>query len=290
MLQTTNPSLISTNSFDLVTSYCVLDDFFKLLEQIKVFGSDSNKSNSGRKATLSISEIATITLIGCIYESGCLKALYKLLWDKFRNDFKLPRYQNFVNLMNKRSAYLLKFICLICNLNNKQQGIITFCDSTKLEVAKIYREHKHKTMKLLASKSKTTTGWFYGLRLHVLCDQAGNLMQIKFTTATVGERQVLDEFLGRIKECIVVADAGYLSKELEQKAQENNNILLAAVRKNMKTLATIWNNKCMNMRSRIESVFSELKERFNLVSTLSRSVNGYFAHYIRAIFGYMILD
>jgi len=200
--------VISKDNFDLVTSYCILDDFFKFFDT-------ENDSKVGRKASLSVSEIATITLIGLVYECGCLKSLYKLLFDKFRYEFKLPAYQNFVNLMNKNSIYLLKFISVICSFNNKQSGIITFCDSTKLEVCKIYRESKHKTMKVLATKSKSTTGWFYGLRLHILCDQDGNLMQIKFTTATTGERQVLDEFLGRIKECTVIADAGYLSKELE---------------------------------------------------------------------------
>jgi Transposase DDE domain len=274
---------ISTNNFDLVTSYCILDDFFKFFDT-------ENDFKPGRKPSLTISEIATITLIGLVYECGCLKSLYKLLFDKFKFDFKLPAYQNFVNLMNKNSKYLLKLIFLLCSINNKQFGIITFCDSTKLEVCKIYREHKHQTMKVLATKSKSTTGWFYGLRLHLLCDQDGNLMQIKFTTATTGERQVLDEFLGKIKECTIVADAGYLSKELEQRAAQNNNLLLTAVRKNMKTLSTVWQNKCMNLRSRIESVFGELKERYDLVTSLPRSINGYFAHYIRCLFGYMVLD
>jgi Transposase DDE domain len=100
-------------------------------------------------------------------------------------------------------------------------------------------------MKSLSTKSKSTTGWFYGLRLHVLCDQDGNLMQFKFTTATTVEREVLDEFLGKIKSCIVVADAGYVSKELNQKASQNDSVLLTAVRKNMKTLATIFQNKCI---------------------------------------------
>jgi len=271
------------NSFDLVQTYCIMDDLFNVFNQ-------HNNSKVGRKSILSISEIATITLIGLYYECGCLKSLYRLICDKFRNDFKLPRYQNFVNLMNKYSKYLLKFIFILCSLNNKQQGIITFCDSTKLEVCKIYREKRHKTMKQLATKSKSTTGWFYGLRLHILCDQDGNLMQIKFTTAVTGEREVLDEFLGKIQDCIIVADAGFVSKELERKANENNNLLITAVRRNMKTLHTIWQNSCLNMRSRIESVFGDLKERLGLVTSLPRSVNGYLAHYIRSIFGYMVLS
>ncbi|MEM1312239.1 MAG: IS982 family transposase [Patescibacteria group bacterium] len=276
--------LISRDNFDLVTTYCIIDDFFKIFD-------DNDKSKVGRRASLSISDIATITLIGCVYECGCLKSLYKLLFNKFSLDFKLPRYQNFVNTMNKYSVYLLKFIVTVCKFNNKKSGIITFCDSTKIEVCKIYREYRHRTMKLLATKSKSTTGWFYGMRLHVLCDQYGNLMQIKFTTATVGERKVLDDFLGKLNNCIVVADGGYVSSLLSQKTKrDSNNTLITAVRKNMKTLHTIWQSRCLNLRSRIESVFGELKERYNLVTSLPRSINGYLAYYIRSIFGYMVLS
>ena len=279
-----NTLLISRDNFDLVTSYCIIDDFFKIFD-------DNDKSKVGRKTSLSISDIATITLIGCVYECGCLKSLYKLLFNKFSLDFKLPRYQNFVNTMNKYSVYLLKFITLACKFNNKKSGIITFCDSTKIEVCKIYREYKHRTMKLLATKSKSTTGWFYGLRLHVLCDQDGNLMQIKFTTASIGEREVLDEFLGKICNCTVVVDAGYVDKTRYQKTKrDSNNTLITAVRKNMKTLHTIWQSRCLNLRSRIESVFGELKERYNLVTSLPRSINGYLSHYVRCIFGYMVLS
>jgi hypothetical protein len=274
------PTLISSDNFDLVTTFCILDDLIKCFRFTRI----------GRKPSLSLSEIATIVLIGCVYECGCLKSLHKLLCDKFSSDFKLPCYKNFVCLMNNYSVQLSAIIHFICSLNNQTEGVITFCDSTKIEVCRIYREGKHRTMKLIASKSKSTTGWFYGLRLHILCDQEGNLRQIKFTTATTGEREVLDEFLGKIKNCIVVADAGYVSKDLNQVSAENGNILLTAVRKNMKTLATVFQNKCMNMRSRIESVFGELKERFGLVTSLPRSVSGYLAHYVRCLFGYMFLD
>ena len=144
-------------------------------------------------------------------------------------------------------------------------------------------------MRLLARNSKSATGWYYGLKLHLLCDKQGNLVRIKFTT-TVDERLLLVEFMKSMTESIFVGDAGYVSGELEILANKNNNILLTAKRKNMKTLAIVWQNKCMNMRSRVETVFGVLKERYGLVTSLPRSISGYLAHYIRTIFAYMILN
>jgi hypothetical protein len=90
--------------------------------------------------------------------------------------------------------------------------------------------------------------------------------------------------------CLEFLEVDYVSNELEIQANKNNNILLTAKRKNMKTLAALWQNKCMNMISRIETVFDVLKERYNLVTSLPRSISGYLAHYIRTIFAYMILN
>ena len=273
---------ISKNNFDIVTCFCIVDDFFSIVDKRGV-------SARGRKPVLSVSEFVTICLLGQVYEVSCLKRLYELLRDKFTEDFKLPDYNNFVIGMNRVSVYCIMFIKAVLSMRDTTSGDICFCDGTKIEVCKIYRENRHKTMRSIATKSKSTTGWWYGLKLHVLCDKQGNLMKIKFTTATTSERSVLSEFMNQIHDSVIVADAGYISKDLDIRASLNQNKLLTAVRKNMKTLATLYDNRCMNMRSRIETVFDILKERYKLVTSSPRSVSGYLAHYIRAIFCYLIL-
>jgi hypothetical protein len=274
--------LISKSNFDLVQCFCIVDDFFKAI-------GSCNGDSRGRKPTLSVSEYVSICLLQQVYEISCLKRLYELLRDRFGCDFRLPEYNNFVSGMNKVSVYCLLFVKAVLGVRNTTAGDICFCDGTKIEVCRIYREKRCKTMKCIATKSKSTTGWWYGLKLHVLSDKHGNLMKIKFTTATTSERVILSEFMDTVQDSIIVADAGYVSRDLDIQASKHNNKLLTAVRKNMKTLATIYDNTCMNMRSRIETVFDILKERYHLVSSSPRSVSGYLAHYIRAIFCYLVL-
>jgi hypothetical protein len=273
---------ISRKNFDLVKTFCIVDDFFSCIRL--------KKNGCGRPVVLSVSEMVTICLLGQVYEISCLKRLYELVRDCFAGDFRLPNYQNFVRGMNDMSRYLLLFINSLFLTRNTTHGDICFIDGTKIEVCKIYREKRHKTMKVLATKSKSTTGWWYGLKLHTICDRNGNLMKLRITTATTGEREVLSSFLDELHDSIIVGDAGYVSNELDFKAHKNNNRLLTAKRKNMKTIAGEWQNKVMNMRSRIETVFDVLKERYNLVISLPRSINGYLAHYVRCLFGYMVLN
>jgi Transposase DDE domain len=49
---------------------------------------------------------------------------------------------------------------------------------------------------MIATKSKSTTGWWYGLKFHTISNKNGNLIKLRITTAIIG-------------------DAGYLSSELE---------------------------------------------------------------------------
>jgi hypothetical protein len=180
---------------------------------------------------------------------------------------------------------------------------LKFIDSTPIPVCKVCRSSRHQTMKGLASKKKSTTGWFYGLKLHLICDENYHLESLKFTTGRVDDREVLEEVREKIKDTNfspktatnipdtkLVADAGYVSTQEEGKFWQKGVYFLTATRKNMHTLANLYQQKLMNMRSKVETVFSSLKDKYQLITSIPRSINGYLAHYIRSLFGYVFSD
>jgi Transposase DDE domain len=268
-------------SFDIVQVFCQIDDICKSLFP-NLF-----EKKLGRPPILNLSLVCLFTLFQQSYCISNLKALHKALCSYHSNDFKLPHYTKFVVAMNNYGNEILAILTMICKLNISPTGQIMFIDSTKLEVCKIWRAGKHKTMKLLATKSKSTTGWYYGIKLHILVDQNGNILMFMFSTSTTDDRVFLRQVLKIVEFSIIVGDAGYLSQELEQLARENNNVLLTAKRSNMKTIGAMWQQELMNMRSTVETVFSVMKTRMNLINTLPRSVNGYLNHYVRTLFKYM---
>ncbi len=272
-------SLTKKSLFDIVTVFCIFDDLVNMIFP--------NFYTTGRHRNLSLSEIATICLIRTRYKVNDLQALYYLLATKFDKDFNLPKYKNLVSAMNDYAPYLLTLVNILLSVNNKKSGTIKIVDSTSIPVCKNIRISSHKVMKKVATRSKTTMGWFYGLKLHLLVDFKKTILAIKFTTANVGDRVILNRFLDDLKNSLILADAGYLSPKLQKKAWERLNILLTPTRKNMKKLATLLHNFLLNFRNRIESVFSVLKERLGLVTSLPRSVKGYYSHLIRIIFSYM---
>jgi len=281
--QPTMNTLTQFNADRLLRAYCVFDDLAMI-----IFKND--KHQAGRIRELSFSESAAICLIRSLYGIQPLKQLYNLLKDKFNLEFKLPVYKNFVQTMNAYAPSFIIFIQILLLMKNKKSGVIKIVDSTPIPVCKNIRINSHKVMKRLANRYKTTIGYFYGLKLHCLTDENGQLLQLMFTTANVDDRVALDKFLDQLTNSLVIADAGYISPKIQEKAKTNNNFVLTCLRKNMKKLSTPLHIFLLNMRIRVEHLFSVLKERYGLITSLPRSENGYLAHYIRVIFGYLSLQ
>src|SRR3989338_3370064 len=171
----------------LLTIFCVFDDLIMYLFK-------DTTHTVGRPKDISLSEAATMCLIKSSYAIQPLKQLHHLLTDRFSSEFKLPVYKNFVETMNACTPYFLILIHLLLQIRNKYSGIIKIMDSTAVPVCKNIRIKSHKVMKRIATRYKTTTGYFYGLKLHAVSDQNGNLLGFKFTTANFNDRKVLDEF------------------------------------------------------------------------------------------------
>jgi len=274
----TMKSLANRDSIALIKIFVIFDDLSMIIFSTK---------SVGRPSTLSLSEIATISWIKAKYGITSLKELYRLLKDRYYLDFHLPSYKSFVLSMNNYAPYLLILINIILAFDRKRQGVIKIIDSTSIPVCHNIRISTHKVMRQLASRSKSSLGWFYGLKLHLAVDLQNHFLKLKFTTGSTDDRKILSEFLEEIKSSIILADAGYVSQSLENKAAQRGNILLISPRKNNKKIMTPFEQMLLNLRHRIETNFSVLKERYHLITSLPRSVKGYLSHYIRTIFAYM---
>jgi transposase len=198
----------------------------------------------------------------------------------------LPNYQNFMNSMHKLAVYALVFLEAVRKYC--KQGVeLQFADATAVPVCKIKREFTHKVAKGLATKSKGTMGWYYGFKLHLVCDIHGQILAWRITTATVDDRKglalVWHELTG-----MIVADAGYLGSNWQEAAADLHLILLTGVKKIMKKLMTKWQYFLLKARQRVETTFSVIKFRLGMDSTLPRSVNGYFVHYVWCLLAYQL--
>ena len=190
-----------------------------------------------------------------------------------------------VNSVVKLTAIILS---ILLRMNKKETHPIKFHDATDLPVSSLRKSKNHRTMKMLSSYSKTGKGWFYGLKLHLTSDFNGKILHARFTSANSNDREELKKMNEKLKG-IFVADAGYISKELEQEFNlEDGRLLITVPRSNMKKIATFFQIFLQRSRMKIELHFRNLKLFFGLVTSLPRSIDGYLGNYLSSLVAYLI--
>jgi len=259
----------------------------KISQTVKFFSTklrfDKFQNTIGRKLAISINNILSLAL----YKSKQGIITKKAVWDEFKNHFNCS-YKTFVVNMNRWYFLALIIIVLLMKMNRKNSHIVKHIDSTDIPVCKFKNAHFHKTMKGLANYGRNSKGVFYGLKLHIISDLKKQILAVRFTSGNVDDREVVIEMTGDMVG-IFVADAGYVSQKLSREFyQENKRILFAKPRINMKKIITEWQDKLYSTRMLIETNFRSLKLFHGLVTSIPRSVDGYFANYIYALLAYQI--
>ena len=90
---------------------------------------------------------------------------------------------------------------------------IYFIYSTTISVCHVKRANRNKVFKGLAKKSKSTMGWYFGFKLHLIINDIGEIIAFKITSSTTDDRKVVpsmtEGLIGKIS-----GDKGYISQPL----------------------------------------------------------------------------
>ena len=247
---------------DKVTEiFCMADDFCKFFDAMmsKYTIKEQKKREYHRNGTLSKAEVMVIMIL--FHNSGyrCLKHFYlEHVCRQLRHLFpEVVSYNRFVELEKDVAVPLALFIKKV--LLGKCTGI-SFVDSTPLRVCKNQRIHIHKTFKGIAQRGKCSMGWFFGFKLHLICNEKGELLNFMITPGDVDDRKPLDhkafvEFLyGKL-----VGDKGYIGKELFQRLFVDGIQLITKMKSNMKGAVMSMSDRLLTRkRAIIETINDEL--------------------------------
>src|SRR3990167_8203236 len=249
-------------------------------QKLKLFKYEKTK---GRKLAISI--IDTITL--SLYRQASCRATKKSLWNDFRNILKCS-YKTLVVNINKCSILCLQILKCIFLSNRQNAHLIKHTDSTDIPVCLSKNAKYHKTMKLLSSWGHSGKGFYYGLKMSITTDLKRNLLSVRFGTGNSNDRETFKK-MNKDIDGIFVADAGYISKDLEKDFYiENKRILFAKPKANMKRIITAFQNALYQTRMLIELNFRNLKMFHNLETSLPRSIDGYLGNYIYSLLAYVL--
>lgn len=237
--------------------------------------------SAGRPLALTIIDILTL---------GVFRAEHGIETKKDLHDLLAPpcSYKTLVVNLNRFAILILLLVARLCRENRLVARVVKYTDSTTIESCLNKNARRHKTMAGLAAWGKTGKGWFFGLKLHLTVDADKRVLSFSITPGNADDRSQFER-LNKVLSGVFVADAGYVSKELAARFyKEGVRILFTKPLRAMKKIATRAQNDLYTSRSRIESVFRELKLFDGLVSSLPRSVGGCFAHYFYALASFVL--
>lgn len=255
---------------DITALFVCLDDFCNLYKDaLKRRLLPRKEGGRFREGYLSLSEMLLIEVLFHLSPYKDFKHYYRYgILTEHRNKFnKLPCYERFVKL---KQHLFIPLAILLHSISGERTGLY-FADSTSLKVCHNKRISGHKVFEGLAQRGKTTMGWFYGLKLHMVINHKGQIMAVKITPGNIDERAALLSLAKHLKGSCY-ADKGYIGKELFAKLWKKGIHLVTGIRSNMKNyLMPLIDKIILRKRFLIETVFGILKTDMNIEHTRHRS-------------------
>jgi hypothetical protein len=194
----------------------------------------------------------------------------------------LVSYNRFVELIQ---GSLVPLCCFLTSRFGQCSGI-SFIDSTKISVCHNRRIGSHKVMAEFAARRKTSMGWFYGFKLHLVINDQGELLGVKITAGNVDDRDPVPE-LARSLSGKLFGGRGYISQPLFDHLWEQGVQLVTKARKNMKNkLLPLFDKILLRKRSIIESVNDQLKNISQIEHSRHRSPVNFFVNLIAGLVAY----
>jgi hypothetical protein len=275
----------------LTTIFCEIDDFCKLYENTfgKVLLKDGLQKRT-RKSSLELSEIITILIYAKFSGYKNFKTFFYNQREHLRKDFPtIVSYSRFVEL---QKYVQMPLFCYLRMCLGKCTGH-SYIDSTKLSVCRVQRRYSHKVLPHVAALSKTSTGWFYGCKLHLVTNPNGDIIDFALTKGNVADNnhQLLFK-LCRFIHGKLYGDKGYLLKKKFADILKTKGIqIVTSVRKNMKkALPLAIDMQNLKQRGYIESVINVLKSTFDLEHSRHRSFSGFLNNIFTSLAAYLFKD
>jgi hypothetical protein len=113
----------------------------------------------------------------------------------------------------------------------------------------------------MARRGRTSTGWFYGFKLHLIINDVGEILAYMLTPGNIDDRAPVPwlskNLIGKL-----FGDKGYISQELFLKLYEKGVAIITGLKRNMK-------NKLMFVEDHLSS-----KDKYQTAPSLNPKEQG----------------
>lgn len=273
-----------------IAVFCDVDDFCKEYERYCMHSLMMEKQRIIPKTRMALSEIMTILIMYHLSGYRTFKwyyTKYVMVYQK-KNYPDLVSYNRFVEIMEYA---LVPLVLYIVRARFVKCSGISFVDSTPIKVCDNHRIRTNHVFSEYAKMGKSSMGWFYGFKLHLIINEQGEILSFCLTSGNVDDRNeaVMDsltkEIFGKL-----FADRGYISQKLFENLLKKDITLVTRAKKNMKNkLMDYYDRLMLRKRTVIESVNDFLKNICNIEHSRHRSITNFLVNLVSALAAYSFL-
>ncbi len=269
----------------LLELFCDVDDFWQSFQphwqQVTL---QSGAAQRLRQGQLSVSEVMTIMIHFHQSHYRHFKAYYtEYVQVRLRSEFpKVISYGRFVQIMPRVLVPLCAYLVGCYGTCTS----VSFIDSTHLSVCHNRRISRHRVFAGLAQRGKSSVGWFFGFKLHLVVNDLGELLACRLTPGNVDDRKPVP----RLTQWVfgkLFGDRGYISQELFAGLFERGLQLVTKLKRNMKNRLMLPGDKwLLRKRAIIETINDQLKNISQIEHTRHRSVANFMVNLVSGLIAY----
>lgn len=272
----------------LLELFVNVDDFCQVfLPQLEQQMLTSGAIKRRRTRSLSVSEVMTILIHFHQSHYRNFKAYYcEHVVPHLRQEFPgLVSYTRFVDFIPSALLPLCAYFRQTCL--GDCTGV-AFIDSTSLDVCLNQRIASHKVFAGLAARGKTSMGWFFGFKLHLVINDRGELLNVLLTPGNVDDRKPVPKLVRKLFGKMF-GDKGYISQPLYELLRQTFGIqFVTKLKSNAKNRLPMpfMDRILLRRRAIIESVIDQLKNISQIEHSRHRSVTNFMVNLICGLIAY----
>jgi len=244
--------------------YCFIDDYLKADPRRAAWRSSPNSDPAFTDA-----EVLTIALMQSAFRVASLKQTYRLISLNFSEAFpRLCSYKQWVARLHRLGEIVGKMFEAARFCDGFRFSLYAI-DSKPIPVCKPIR---HRVVRLLRDEGayfgKTSAGWFFGFKMHVLINIEGWVVAAALTAANLADREPSVWLAAAADGGILAADQAY-GRDETCEAIEREAEILVLTRKRARPKKGLMSR----VRQPVETFFARLCHRF-IDKIYSRSWRG----------------
>ena len=265
--------------------FCEIDDFCKefFQKQSKYLLPNENRKRK-RYCRMSCSEIMSILVLFHLSHYRTFKDYYHDCVLRYLKPYfpDLVSYNRFLELKSSVIPLLATFM----NHKTGDKTGMYYIDSTTLKVCRNQRIYRHKTFKDIAARGKSSMGWFFGFKLHLVINHKGELMSFCLSPGNVDDRKPMENLLKNLQGT-ACGDKGYISKARSASLLEKGLSFVTKTTKRMKKITrTVFEKFLLSQRSVVETVIEQLKSICFIEHSRHRKPDIFLANTLSALIAY----